>query len=172
MIAVRFVALPVLAVALWAQAPPKDVDGWDKIKWGMTIAAVRMVYGIHAQPENKDGWTLLQMNPTKVGDVPMGVQIGARLGSTKITLVRLWSHFGLPDSAPRAGAQDFDALRAALMRVYGPPASEEEKRGENFRLIRTALWKFPSTSILMTLEQSSSLPNLGNIDLEYSPAGP
>lgn len=172
MIAVRLIALPALAVALWGQAPPRDVDGWDKIKWGTTIAEARMMYSVHAQPENKDGWALLQLNPTKVSGVEMGVQIGARQGSTKIRLVRLWSHFGLPDSPPSGGAQDFDTLRAALIQKFGRPASEEERRGENFRLIRTVLWKFPSTSILMTLEQSSSLPNLGNIDLEYSPAGP
>ena len=38
MIAVRLGALVALAVALFGQAKPKDVDGWDKIKWGMTIA--------------------------------------------------------------------------------------------------------------------------------------
>jgi hypothetical protein len=55
-----------------------------------------------------------------------------------------------------------------LIQKYGPPASEEAKRGENFRLLKTVLWTFPSTSILMTLEQSASLPNLGNIILDYT----
>ncbi len=42
------------------------------------------------------------------------------------------------------------------------------KRGENFRLIKTVLWTFPPPSILMTLEQSASLPNLGTIYLDYT----
>jgi hypothetical protein len=173
MIPVRLGTVVVLAVALYGQAAPKDskpkdIDGWDKIKWGMTIAEARSAYGIDAQPETKDNWTLLLLNPVKVAGVEMGVQVGARQGAGKISLVRLWSFFGLPSSAPVAGPQDFDTLRTMLVQKYGHPASEEATRGENFRLLKTVLWKFPSTSILLTLEQSSSLPNLGNIYLEYT----
>jgi hypothetical protein len=167
-IAVRLCALIALAVALSGQARPKDVDGWDKIKWGVTIAQARFAYAVESQPESKDNWTLLDLKPVKVGAIEMGVQVGARLGSQQISLVRLWSFFGLPSSAPLAGPQDFDTLKTTLIQKYGPPDNEETKRGENFRLLKTVLWKFPSTSILLTLEQSSSLPNLGNIFLEYA----
>jgi hypothetical protein len=169
MIAIRFVAFAALASALFAQKPA-DIDGWDKIHWGMTIADARSVYGVHSQAEKTDDWTLLTLKPVKIAGVEMGVQAGARHGSEKITSVRLWSYFGLATSAPGAGAQDFDALRAALIQQYGLPAKEEVDHGENFRLLKTVSWKFPSTSILMTLEQSTSLPNLGNIILEYTSA--
>jgi hypothetical protein len=165
---VRLGALAALAVALFGQAKPKDVEGWDKIKWGMTLAEARSTYDVKTQPESSDDWTLLTLNPVKIGDIQMGVQVAARHGSAKITSARLWSYFGLPSSAPSAGPQDFDALKAMLIQKYGPPASEEAKRGENFRLLKTVLWTFPSTSILMTLEQSASLPNLGNIILDYT----
>jgi hypothetical protein len=168
MIAVRLAAVAALAVALYGQPRPKDVDGWDKIRWGMTIAEARAAYGIDTQPESDDNWTLLKLNPVKIGGVEMGVQVGARQGTGKITLVRLWSYFGLSSSAPLAGPQDFDTLKTTLIQKYGQPANEEAKRGENFRLIKTVLWTFPSTSILMTIEQSSSLPNLGNIILDYT----
>jgi len=168
MIAVRLGALVALAVALRGQPKPKDVDGWDKIKWGMTIAQARSAYGVATQPERKDNWTLLDLKPVKVVGIEMGVQVGAGPGSRKITLVRLWSFFGLPSSPPLAGPQDFDTLKTMLIQKYGPPANEEAKRGENFRLLKTVLWTFPSTSILLTLEQSSSLPNLGNIFVEYT----
>jgi hypothetical protein len=171
MIAVRFGALAALAVGLYAQARLNDVAGWDKVRWGMTIAEARSTYGIDSKPESKDDWTLLQLNPVKIGGVQMGAEVGARQGAGRITLVRLWSFFGLASSAPLAGPQDFDTLKTALSKQYGPPANEEVKRGENFRLIKTVLWTFPSTSILMTLEQSSSLPNLGNIYLDYTATG-
>lgn len=168
MIPIRFAALLTVAVTLCGQAKPKDVDGWDKIKWGMTIAQARAVYAAQSQPETKDNWTLLQLNPVNLRGIKMGVEVGARQGEDKVSLVRLWSFFGVPDSAPSAGPQDFDTLRTMLIAQYGPPANEEERRGENFRLMKSVLWKFPSTSILMSLEQSSSLPNLGNIYLEYT----
>jgi hypothetical protein len=168
---VRLGALAALSVSLCGQPKPKDVDGWDKVKWGMTLAEARSAYDVKTQPEGSDNWTLLTLNPVKIADIQMGVQVAARHGSEKITSVRLWSYFGLPSSAPSAGPQDFDALRGMLIQKYGPPASEEAKRGENFRLVKTVLWTFPSTSILMTLEQSASLPNLGNITLDYTATG-
>jgi hypothetical protein len=168
MFAVRLAALVALAVALSAQPKTQDVDGWDKIKWGMTIVQARSIYAIEAQPENSDDWTLLSLHPVKVSNIEMGVQVGARHGSEKITLVRLWSFFGLPASPPLAGPQDFDTLKAMLTGKYGAPGSEETKRGENFRLLKNVLWAFPSTSIALSLEQSASLPNLGNIFLEYT----
>lgn len=172
MIAVRLCALIELAVAVCGQARPKDVDGWDKIKWGMTIAQARSTYAIEAQPETSDDWTLLNLHSVKVGNIEMGIQVGARHGSEKITFVRLWSFFGLPSSPPLAGPQDFDSLKAMLTREYGAPGSEETKRGENFRLLKNVLWTFPSTSIVLSLEQSASLPNLGNIFLEYTATEP
>ena len=177
MIAVRLFSLAALAVALFGQTKAKDpapqhIDGWDKIKWGMTIAAARSAYAIDAKSETKDNWTLLELNPVKLAGVAMGVQVGAKQGADKIALVRLWSVFGLPSSPPSASAQDFDTLRSALIQKYGQPANEETKRGENFRLLKTALWTFPFTSILLSLEQSASLPNLGNIYLDYTPARP
>jgi hypothetical protein len=170
MIAVRLVTLAALAVGLYGQPKPEDIDGWDKIKWGMTLAAARSAYAIDAKSASKDNWTLLELNPIKFAGVAMGVQVGAKQGADKIALVRLWSSFGLPSSAPLASALDFDALKTALMQKYGQPANEEAKRGENFRLMKNALWTFPSTSILLSLEQSASLPNLGNIYLDYTPA--
>jgi hypothetical protein len=175
--AVRFGALAALAVTLYGQPAakdpaPQDIHGWDKIRWGMTIAEARAAYDIKTQPESKDNWTLLYLNPVKIGGaemgVEMGVQVGAREVAGKITLVRLWSFFGVPGAAPLAGAQDFDTLKTTLIQKYGHPAKEETTRGENGRLIKTVLWTFPSTSILMTLEQSTSLPNLGTIYLDYT----
>ena len=169
MIAVRLLLCAAVGLCAYAQSGPKDVNGWDKITWGMTLAQVRAVYHVVAQPETKDEWTLLQLDPVKLGGVQLGVQVGARVGSEKISSIRLWSYFGLPNSPAGASARDFEMLRATLIQKYGQPANEETKHGENFRLIKTVSWTFPSTSILMTLEASTSIPNLGNIDLVYTP---
>jgi hypothetical protein len=172
MIALRLGALAALAVVLFGQGTPKDVDGWDNIKWGMTMAEARSVYHVDSEPVNKDEWTLLELKPVQLAGVEMGVQVGAREGAEKISLVRLWSFFGLPSSPPSARPQDFDTLKATLIRKYGQPAKEEVRQGgENTHYFKTALWTFPSTSILLSLEQSSALPNLGTIYLEYTATG-
>jgi hypothetical protein len=169
-IVTRVATLAALTFSLSAQSVPRDLTGWDKIHWGMTIAEVRSAYGSNAQPESQDDWTLLQLPPIKMRGVEMGVQVGARQATGKISSVRLWSYFGLATSAPGASAQDFDTLRGLLIENYGQPAGEQTDRGENFRLIKTVRWTFPSTSVLLTLEASSSLPNLGKIFLEYTAA--
>ena len=168
MIAARFPTVAALTFSLWAQSVPRDLPGWDKIHWDMTMSDARSAYGIDAQPQSEDDWTLLQLPPIKMRGVEMGVQVGARQATGKISSVRLWSYFALSTSAPGASAQDFDTLRSLLIEKYGPPAAEETERGENFRLIKTVRWTFPSTSVLLTLEASSSLPNLGKIFLEYT----
>jgi hypothetical protein len=170
---VRITALAALTVVLYGQPKPndpkpQDIAGWDKIHWGMTIAQARSAYGIDSRAESNADWTLLTLNPVKMGEIKLSVQVGAKPPGEKITLVRLWLYFGLPTAPSSAGPQDFDTLRTMLVQKYGQPANEEEKRGENFRLIKSVLWTFPSTSILMSLEQSASLPNLGNIYLDYT----
>ena len=102
----------------------------------MTIAEARSAYGIDAQPESKDNWTLLQLHPVKMGNVEVGVQLGARNDSGKIISVRLWSFFGAPNSAPNASPQDFDTLRTLLIQKYGHPAKEEVTRGDNNHLVK------------------------------------
>jgi hypothetical protein len=168
MIVLRLGAVAALAVVLCGQPKPKDVDGWGKIKWGMTIAAARSAYNLQTQPENADNWTLLQLHPIKMGNVEAGVQVGARIDNGKIESIRLWSFFGAPNSAPNASPQDFDTLRTLLIQKYGHPANEEVTRGDNNHLVKTVRWKFPSTSIVMTLEQSAILPNVGTIYIEYT----
>lgn len=167
----RVGALLGFALAVFGgQATPKDIDGWDKIQWGMTIAQARALYGIEAKPQSDDNWTLLTLKPVRIAGVEMSVQAVAPHASGKISSVRLWSYFGLTNSAPGAGPQDFDALRKKLIEDYGQPAKEEATRGLNFRLLKTTRWTFPSTSIELTLEQSGSIPNLGNVTLEYTAA--
>ena len=163
-------ALLAIAVALFAQTRPTDLAGWDKITWGMTITAARSLYAIDAKPQTVDNWTLLTLKPVRIAGVEMDAQAVAPQAGEKISSVRLWSYFGLPTSAPGAGPRDFDALRGKLIEQYGAPASDETTHGLNFRLLKTVRWTFPSTSVVLTLEQSGSIPYLGNITLEYTAA--
>jgi hypothetical protein len=165
----RLALLGTLAGILSAQKPA-DIDGWDKVQWGMTVNQVRTAYAVDAQAQTQDGWMLLQLQPVMIAGVEMGVQVGAREAGGKVSSVRLWSYFGIPNSNPKASGQDFDTLRTFLMRKYGTPVKEDVTRGENGRFVKTVTWKFPSTTAVLTLEQSASLPNLGKIFLEYTAA--
>ena len=139
----------MFAVSLLGQAP-RDVDGWGKIRWGMTIADASQAYVIDRHEDN-DRWSQIIVQPVMIGDLTMRVSIAAKHGSEQVSRVRL---------ATNSGAEDFDTLKAQLIQKYGPPI-DGETRTEGTDTVRTFLWTFPSTSIRLTLTQS-------RIEVDYS----
>jgi hypothetical protein len=157
--------LTEFAIALLGQSPPKDVYGWDKIKWGMTISEARAIYAVSTPTETSGYWTLLNIPDVKIGDISLKASVGAKHGSDQITLAALWMSFGLTKDAPRAGPEDFDTLKTLLTQKYGTPVSDETTRNVNTR-DRTVSWTFPSTSIVLALSLYET--RLGSISLRYT----
>jgi hypothetical protein len=132
--AVRSIASFALAFGLLGQAPPKDVDGWGKLKWGMTIAEARAA-GL--------------LEPVKIGDIAMKVDTFTKGDTDSIKRIQLYNFF--------SNQHDFDTLKTLLTQKYGASASQETKRDEINARITTVLWTFPSTSILLTLREGKTL---------------
>ena len=145
----------MFAVALSGQAQPRDIDGWGKIRWGMTIADAGQAYVIDRHEDN-DRWSQLIVQQMMIGDITMRVSIAAKHGSEQISRVRL---------SVNSGAEDFDTLKTQLIQKYGPPI-DGETRTEGTDTIRTFLWTFPSTSIRLTLTQRPN--NQSRIEVEYN----
>lgn len=156
-------AAGLFAVTLWGQAAYRDVDGWGKIKWGMTLNDASQAYVIDRHEDNPV-WSQLIAHPVEIGDFTMKLSIGARRNSDWVSRVHLWMNFGSRDSDPAASAKDFDTLKILLIQKYGPPIDGETKTGATDS-IRTFLWTFPSTSITLKLTEDQKAG--GRIDLEY-----
>jgi hypothetical protein len=152
-IAIGLCIAAVFSITLSAQAPPRDVEGWGKIKWGMTSAEASQAYVINRHEDN-EFWSELIAEPLEFYDFKLRVAIGARHGSDQITRVRLWTN----------AAQEFDTLKALLIQKYGTPI-DGEWRSEGTDAVRTFLWIFPSTTIRLTIRQDQKAQ--GRIDLEY-----
>jgi hypothetical protein len=151
--AARLCVAGVFAITLLGQAPPRDVEGWGKIKWGMSIADASRAYVINRHEDN-ELWSELIAEPIEFYDFKLRVAIGARHGSEQISRVRLATN----------ATQEFDTLKTLLIQKYGPPI-DGETRNEGTDSVRTFLWAFPSTSIRLTLSQDQK--NQGRIDLVY-----
>jgi hypothetical protein len=149
---IRLCLAALCAITLLGQTPPRDVDGWDKIRWGMTIADASQAYVIDRHEDN-DRWSQIIAQPVVVGDITMRVSIAAKHGSARVSRVRL---------STNSGTEDFDTLKTQLIQKYGPPI-DGETRTEGTDTIRTFLWTFPSTSIRLTLRQGQ-----GRIEVEYN----
>jgi len=126
---------------------PKDIDGWGKIKWGMTLDQARAAYEVTTPLEVNDYWTHLILSPVKVGDIEMRADAQAKHGSDRISGVRLSRYWSDKDFS----SHDFDTVKALLVAKYGLPTSEEKKMEGYDRPVTSAVWIFPSTSIVLQL---------------------
>jgi hypothetical protein len=77
----------------------KDVNGWDKIKWGMTLEQAAAAYNIEYKPETNEYWTILDLPSITVAGINLEVNCGAKHGTDTITLVRM-SDFRNPLGIP------------------------------------------------------------------------
>jgi hypothetical protein len=139
------------AVALFGQVQPADLDGWDKIKWGMTLSEARTVYKAVIAPEVTSYGTTLTLDPVRIGDISMEARLESNHGSDRIIQAQL---------SRNARAQDFETLRTSMIEKYGSPISEKEIREGGDR-IRTVLWGFPSTSVLLTITEDDYFKSRG-----------
>lgn len=140
-----------LAGTAMSQTKPKDVDGWGKIKWGMTIAESRAAYNVQTQPRTDQYWTFQKLESVKIGDIDMNAEAMAKRGSDHIVRVQLnWIFFGHPEGP--SGSLGFEAIKTLLIQKYGTPVSDETKR-EYGDPVRDVLWTFPSTSLVLELSK-------------------
>ena len=146
------------------QNRPTDVDGWGKVKWGMTLAQIKALYSAVSE-ESNEFWDHLTLPAITVSDVKMSVSVGAKHGRDKVALVSLLETFGLPDSPQLASASDFEALKSSLISKYGQPNSEDVKveYGDKVTLV---MWNFPSTSITLRLKRAATI-NAGILSVDY-----
>jgi hypothetical protein len=145
----------VFATTLLGQGQPRDVEGWGKIKWGMTSNQASQAYVINRHEDN-ELWSELIAEPLEFYDFKLRVAIGARHGSDQISRVRLWDN--------SAGTEEFDTLKTLLIQKYGPPI-DADSRSELADAVRTFLWTFPSTTIRLTLRLDQKAQ--GRSALEY-----
>jgi len=157
--ALRICLAGLFAVILSGQAQSRDVEGWGKIRWGMTLNQASQAYVIERHEDN-DSWSQLIAQPVTVGDLTMRVSIAARHGSEQVSRVRLSTNV-----AGRNAEDDFDSLKTQLIQKYGPPI-DGETRTEGTNAVRTFLWTFPSTSIRLTVTQGQN--SQGRIEVEYN----
>lgn len=165
----------VLALGLHAQTPrptSRDVNGWDKIRWGMTLDQAAALYNVSKanKEPGKDDWTLLKLPPITIAGTSMNVEVAARLN--KISQVTLDLHDPVKQmmaslnreldrlkgqAIPPEDAEDTDApemfekLKVLLIQKYGHPTEDKDQ---------TLLWVFPSSSISLELDVSERLSNV------------
>jgi hypothetical protein len=125
---------------------PKDVDGWGKVKWGMTLEAVQTTYGSEVKDVRPDRGMqcLTLLNKVKVADIDLGVYICAPRLSDPVRKVELGT------VVESAGDRIHSTLKTLLIEKYGAPTNEQSEHPAEFGTTeRSSLWVLPSTSITL-----------------------
>jgi len=134
-----------------AYTKPKDVYGWDNLKWGMTGAEVEAVLGkgvIKRKPKHdtKDGvYTDLEMRDIKIGGNEFRASFWMDADTKKLSKIVF-----VPQSKPEGynWTETFINLEESLLGKYGDP--DVEKTSNDPGTSAERVWNFPSTMIEMS----------------------
>ncbi len=166
-----FRLIGVLSLTAVAFCQPKDVEGWSKIKWGMTVAESREAIGKQvSDPTDAPGpnFVLINkfiVNDVKIGDIVAKAAVQTARNSDVVSAVTIEAA-GL-DETPGKRADTFSTLKRLLIEKYGTPKNEDRKQDGRGDTDSTLLWIFPSTSITLLWSESSGRYGIGYVTIRY-----
>jgi hypothetical protein len=162
------VSVALAGIAL-GQTKPKDVYGWGKLRWGMTVKQAKAALGPGArESDGKSGKSTryserIVIDKLKIGDIEMTASVYTLPDSEKIQEVGLT----LPDGVNKTNGGSFEDLRNSLTRKYGIPTRQEPIEERERTTINSATWVFPSTVISLMWIQVKGI-GFETLTLQYS----
>jgi len=141
----------ISSLSLNAATNPKDVYGWDNVKWGMTGNEVQAVLGKEAKKrearhDKKDNmYADLELKGIKMGSGSFRASFWMDEDSKKLKRIVF-----VPEGQPAQfeWAETFITLENYLVEKYGDPDIEETSNDPGTSAER--VWNFPSTEIEMS----------------------
>jgi hypothetical protein len=175
------------ASAIFCQ--PKDVQGWDKVKWGMSVAEVRTTYGsrvsepiglkqrllasLRARGYAEDSVAIqaaeqmpesapdskLVIKDIHIGDI-ITASANVYTASNSNSVAQVTIVVGDDDSTMTYREYTFKTLKPLLIQKYGTPKSEERRPDGAGGFMNTVLlWVFPSTSVKLVWSEDTNPGN-------------
>ncbi len=141
----------ISSLSLNAAAKPKDVYGWDNVKWGMTGNEVQAALGKEAKKrearhDKKEGmYADLELKGIKMGNGSFRASFWMDEDSKKLKRIVF-----VPEGQPAQyeWAETFVDLENYLVEKYGDPDIEKTSNDPGTSADR--IWDFPSTEIEMS----------------------
>lgn len=156
-----FIFLLVLTVSMNASIKPKDVYGWDNLRWGMTVEEVQTILGKKVKNRNirydeKDNmYSGLQLKDIQMAGKEFRASLWMDSDTKKLSRI-VFVPQGQP--AKYEWAQSFISLEKYLVKKYGSPDIEKTSNDPGTSADRN--WQFRSTEIelsYLSLEGSELL---------------
>ncbi len=136
------------SLTIYADTKPKDVYGWDNLRWGMTGQEVQNILGKEVKErkirhDEKDKmYSGLELRGIKMGETTLRASIWMAADTDKLTRI-VFIPQGQPDQYE--WAETFISLEHYLVEKYGYPDIEETSNDPGTSADRK--WIFPSTEI-------------------------
>jgi len=160
----------LLLSATAAFCQPKDVTGWTRVRWGMTVSEARAAFpGQVSDPRVATPPDAILVDRFIVTDIQIGrisaeAAVETEQDSDQVVAVRLRATG--PSATGAARTSTFSTLKHLLIAKYGTPQSEDHSPFGNGGTDHRVLWLFPSTSITLRWTEMSNGEN-GFVAVRY-----
>lgn len=154
---VSITALTILffsSLTIYAGTKPKDVYGWDNVRWGMTGEEVQTILGKKLKKrkvrhdEKDQMYSGLELKGIEMGNTRLRASLWMSDNTEKLTRIVF-----IPEGQPSQyeWAETFINLENYLVSKYGDPDIEKTSNDPGTSADRK--WKFPSTEIELSYLQ-------------------
>ena len=150
----------VLLTAIVAFCQPRDVGGWTRIRWGMTVAQAREAFPGQASdprvaaPPDAVLIDRFIINDIQIGRITAEAAVQTEQDSNQVVAVRIRATGA--SAAGLARTSTYSTLKHLLIVKYGAPQSEDHSPFGNGGTDSRVLWLFPSTSITLRWSETTN----------------
>jgi len=138
----------ISTLSIDAATKPRDVYGWDNIRWGMSSAEVKKMLSENIEKrkvrvdEKENMYSELQLRGVEFGNTKFRASLWMDMKSDKLVRIVF-----IPENEPSRyqWAEAFISTENYLNKKYGNPDLEKTSNDPGTSADR--LWKFPSTEI-------------------------
>ena len=146
-ILVSLIGLFLTVCPSYANYHPKDVEGWDKVKWGMKAEEIEDIFKgqIHkptGSAKGEDWYVSWEIAAINLGECAAEVKFLMDSKTDELNKVMLIVH--------EAKKKDYDFLHEQLIKKYGQPTHPNKKFGVG-KDNQYSKWVFPSTLIMLSI---------------------
>lgn len=150
----------LLITASVAVCQPNDIQGWTRIKWGMTVSEARESFrGQVSDPRTATPPDAILVDRFIVNDIQIGritaeAAVQTERDSNQVVAVRIRATGASATGLARTST--YSTLKHLLITKYGTPQNEDHSPYGNGGTDSRVLWLFPSTSITLRWTEMSN----------------
>ncbi len=165
----RLARLLLLSASV-AYCQPNDVQGWNRIRWGVTVSEAREAFrGQVSDPRIATPPDAILVDRFIVTDIQIGritaeAAVQTERDSNQVVAVRIRATGA--SAAGLARTNTYSTLKHLLIAKYGTPQNEDHSPYGNGGTDNRVLWLFPSTSITLRWSEMNNGEN-GFVTIRY-----